>query len=119
MALNYATLIYEHAQEMFSRPITITPLASQPGAPAYDARGIYDTDEMNFMAMDGQIVSEQRTELFILEIEYPIMPTQGDLVLIPAVDDIPAVGQFEIKDASTNGGGETKLTIRKVLTAKP
>jgi hypothetical protein len=113
MALNYSTLVYEHCHEMFGRPIIVTPLVSQPAVSSYTNAGIFDTDELNVLAMDGSVISEQRTELFILENAFTVLPEQGDLVEIPAVDDIRGEGIFEIVDASTNGGGETKLTIRK------
>lgn len=113
MALNYSTLVYEHCHEMFGRPIIVTPLVSQPAVSSYTNAGIFDTDELNVLAMDGSVISEQRTELFILENAFTVLPEQGDLVEIPAVDDIKGEGIFEIVDASTNGGGETKLTIRK------
>ena len=43
MAVNFSTLVYLPNFDMFARPVTIIPMASQPGLPAFTARGIYDT----------------------------------------------------------------------------
>ena len=32
---------------------------------------------------------------------------------------MPELGEYEIIDSVTNGGGETTLTLRKVLPKKP
>jgi hypothetical protein len=119
MAVNFSKLVYEPNYDMFARPITITPLASQPGGAAYSNRGIFDTRALDVLAEDGSIFSDQQTILDILEVEFSVLPQQRDQVDIPAVEDIPAEGLFEVVDASSNGGGETTLVIRKVVTAKP
>jgi hypothetical protein len=119
MAVDFSALVYQHCHEMFGRPIIVTPRLSQPGQPAYSNDGVFRTRELNVLAMDGSIISEQQTLLFILESAFTIMPRQGDLIEIPAVESIPAQGSFEIIDASTNGAGETKLTIRRIQAPRP
>ena len=115
-----STLVYLPTQDMFARPITITPLASQPGVPAYAARGIVGTRAIDVSAMDGSIVSDQQTICDILEAEYAVLPVQLDHVFIPADTNAgPEMGLYQVIDADTNGGGETTLVIRKVQTAKP
>jgi hypothetical protein len=114
-----STLVYLPCQDLFGRPVTITPIASQPGAPAYSARGIYGTRALDVMGLDASIISEQQTILDIRDDEFAVLPAQFDLVNIPATDSVPAEGDFEIKDASRNGGGETTLVIRKLETAAP
>jgi hypothetical protein len=47
------------------------------------------------------------------------MPSQGDIVTIPANADLPALGDFNVIDVKSNGGGETTLTLRKVVVSKP
>jgi hypothetical protein len=68
---------------MFARPVTITPVASQPGAPPYNARGIYDTEEIDVEALDGSLHSTSRTVVDILANEFAVLPAQDDLVSIP------------------------------------
>ena len=120
MAVNFSELVYLPNQDMFSRPITITPLASQPGAPAYVTRGIYGTRAIDVSAQDGSIFSDQQTIIDIRDAEFAVVPEQLDRVLIPADTDAgAALGEFEVVDTESNGGGETTLVIRKVRTARP
>jgi len=124
MAVDFSSLIYAPGQDFFGRDVTISPIASAPGAAAYGARGIYGTRDTQIMTDAGMaIVSDQQTILDIRDNEWfnaglPL-PIQGDLIHIPAEGEIPAEGDFEITDTSRNGGGETTLVIRKFERAEP
>lgn len=115
MALDFPTLVYEPSYEVFSRPVTFTPKVGTP----FGGRGIFNTVPLDVLAEDGSILSGQKTILDILEKEYPVRPLQRDRVYIPAADGLPEEGSFEITDSVTNGGGETTLTIEKVVPVKP
>jgi len=120
VAINFSTLVYLPNYDTFARAITVTPLASQPGAPAYQSRGIYDTRPVDVAGMDGVIVSDQQTILDIREAEFTVIPDQLDRIYIgPDPDAGPALGDFEVVDADSNGGGETTLTLRRIMVAKP
>jgi hypothetical protein len=121
MALDFSTLVYLPNYDTFARAVTITPLASQPGAPAYAARGIYDTRPVDVQGMDGSIISDQQTILDVREAEFTVVPEQLDRIYIGPDADAGniGVGEYEVVDSETNGGGETTLIIRKVVTAKP
>ena len=69
---------------------------------------------------DGSILTDHRTILDVREIEYGVVPVQGDHVAIPADGGaMGALGSFQVIDARTNGGGETTLALRKLVTAVP
>jgi hypothetical protein len=119
MAIDFTNKIYLLAQNTYSVDCTFNPLKSQPGMSAYASRGIYDTRPMDVMGEDGSIISEQQTIFDIREAEYAVLPIQGDRVNIPFDCNGAALGDFEIMDADTNGGGETTLVIRKIMVAKP
>jgi hypothetical protein len=119
MPINWATEVYFPAHSLLARPVTITPLASQPNAGAYGARGIYNTEPIDILAEEGAIFSDTRTILDILEMDFPIRPIQGDLVSIPATGSIVEVGDFVVIDVKSNGGGETTLALRKLVDTKP
>jgi hypothetical protein len=120
MAVNWPMMVYAPNYDMFARPVTITPLASQPGLPAYNARGIFDTRGIDVQAEDGSIVNEQETILDVLETEFAVVPTQLDRIHIPADADAGGdLGDWEVTSAATNGGGETTLVIRRLLAARP
>lgn len=119
MAINFSQQVYLQTQDTYSRPVTVTPLTSQPNGQPYVTRGIFEVEAMDVAAMDGSIISETRIILDIREAEFAVLPMQGDLIDVPAVGGIPAEGQFEVLDADPNGGGETTLTLRHIVPAKP
>lgn len=116
MAINYSQMVYEHAQNTFGRPVTFTP----KGGASFTGRGIMDIDAIDVAAEDGSIISETRVVLDIRDDEYTVPPKQGDRVDIGGdPSGIPAQGPFEIIDADPNGGGETTLTLRRIVETKP
>ncbi len=119
MAIDFSTQVYEPTYSVFARSVTFAPIASQPNQPPYTGRGIYSTQALEVLTENQSILSDQVTILDILEREFTIMPQQGDRIIIPSDGSLPELGEFEIIDSNTNGGGETTLTIRKVVTANP
>jgi hypothetical protein len=119
MPVNFSDLVYLPNFDMFARAITITPVASQAGQPSYASRGIFDTVPIDVVALDGSILSEQRTILDVRDVELAVLPIQGDQVAIPADGGLPDAGNWEVIDSVRNGGGETTLTLRKLMAAKP
>lgn len=118
MAVDFSTLLYQATQNVFARAITITPIVSNPGAPAFTMRGIYDSGPVDIETDMGTVmISDQTTIVDIRDNELfamgQVLPQQGDLIHIPAEGAIPAEGDFEVTDADRNAGGETTLTIRK------
>jgi len=120
MAVNFSKLVLLPNYATFARPVTIDPVASQPGVPAYPARGIFNTDDVDVEGEDGEIYSDQQTVLDVLEAEFAVVPQQLDRIFIPADAEAgPELGWYEIMDADTDGGGETTLVLRKWGAAKP
>lgn len=117
MPINFSDQLYVHTQDTYGRTVTITPGISQPTGSDYVARGILDTKDIDVVALDGSIISEQRTILDIREAEYAVLPMQGDQVAIPGDSGLPDAGLWEIIDVVRNGGGETTLTLRKIMAA--
>jgi hypothetical protein len=120
MAINFSEDVYRIAQDLYSRVIIITPKASQPNAAAYTARGILEQEAIDVAGLDNSIISEMRIILDIRDAEFTVQPLQGDLIDIPAdVSGLPAEGQLEVIDTDQNGGGESTLTLRRIVQAKP
>lgn len=119
MPVNFSDQVYLPCFDTFARVVTITPVASQAGQAAYVTRGIFDTVPIDVVALDGSILSEQRTILDVRDVELAVLPIQGDQIAIPADGGLPDAGNWEVIDSVRNGGGETTLTLRKLLTAKP
>jgi hypothetical protein len=119
MGMNFSTMIYAPNFAQWARPITFNPVASQPGQAAFAARGIWHQDRIDVVMMDGSMFVDQQDSMDILEAEFPILPQQFDRIVIPADNDIPAEGEYEVVSATRNGGGETNLVLRKWLPALP
>ena len=118
MAVNFSLLDYKPNFDVWARPITVIP---QTGG-SFFARGIYDTRGTVIQTEAGLAVeSDQETILDVRDDEfYEIgreVPVQGDQIDIPQDGAITVgVGLYEVTDAAANGGGETTLVIRKVVT---
>jgi len=120
MAINFSEQVYRQNQDTFSRPVTFTPISSQPNGSPYTARGILEQEAIDVAGLDNSIISESRIILDIRDAEFTVQPLQGDLVDIPADSSgLPAEGQFEVIDTDQNGGGESTLTLRRIVQAKP
>ena len=119
MAINFSRQVYKPTFDTFARPVTFTPLASQPGHLAYTGRGIYSTQPIDVLAEDTSIFSDTRTILDVIEDEFLVVPIQGDTLLIDASADLPLIGSFEVIEVKSNGGGETSLSLRRLMETKP
>src|SRR4249920_2942941 len=119
MPVDFSNEVYAQTQNLYGRVVTFTPVSSQPNSSSYVSRGILDIEAIDVVGLDNSIFSETRVILDIRDVEFSVMPLQGDLVDIPSDGGLPAEGQFEIIDADPNGGGETTLTLRRVVQAKP
>lgn len=118
MTIDFSTQILIPAYNVFARPVTFTPTASQPSQPSYDARGIYDSQAIEVMT-EGALMTDARTILDIREIEFSVLPAQGDTLVIPAIASVPEAGTFEVVSRDSNGGGETTLSLRRIMTSRP
>jgi hypothetical protein len=116
MGIDWSDDLYAPCQDVFSRPVTVTPLASQPGAPAYPARGIFNTNIINVLLEDGSLYGEQQTILDILIADYAVLPLQGDQINIPVdpVSGMAARGVFMVTNRGDNAGGEMTLELKRV-----
>jgi hypothetical protein len=120
MGVNFSTLVKLPCQDMFSVPITVDPIASRPGEAAFAARGIFNTGATDVGLEDGSIFSDQHTILDVRDAEFgEVPPIQGDRITIPVDSNGAPLGEFEVQDASKDGGGQTTLTLRKYEVAKP
>src|SRR5262245_25427101 len=111
--------MYGPVFDLYAVAVTISPLASQPGQPAYGTRGVFNTVPINVEALDGSVISEQRTILDIRESEFTVLPMQLDRVTIPADCNGVPLGEWEITDIDTDGVGMSTLQLRRWMPATP
>ena len=116
MAVNLDVLLQSPTFDFWAVPVTFSPRKSQPGQPAYPGRGILNTYTTDIPGSDGSIYSDQRTILDIRESEFAVLPRQNDHIVIPLDCNNVPKGEYVIVDASSDGGGQTMLTIKKYQT---
>jgi len=114
MGVDFATWVYLPNFDLFARSLTFYPLKSQPNSPSFQARGIFDTNEIDIIGMNSEIITDSRTELDIFMPEWPVYPVQGDVVDIAWEDDVDG-GLFQVADVHGHGnaGGELTLTLAR------
>lgn len=117
MPVNLDVLLQASVFDFWAIKATFIPVASQPGAPSYSGRGIYNTWDIDVAAEDGSIYSDQRTLFDVRKSEFAVPPRQNDHVIIPFDCSNQPLGEYQIIDVDDNGGGQLYLTIRKVETA--
>jgi hypothetical protein len=114
MPIDFATWVYSPCFDTFARQLTFYPTVSQPNVSAFQARGIFDTNDVDVQALDGSIYTDARTELDIYMPEWSVYPKQGDMVDIPWAADVDG-GLFLIADVHGHGnaGGELTCTLTR------
>lgn len=113
MAVNFSTEVYRPCFDVFSVRATFHPVFSQPDGESFNARGIYDTDEIDVVAENGSMFIDQKTIFDIRTAEFTILPQQHDRVTIPFDCNGAPLGTFEIVDVTNNGGGEATLVLKR------
>jgi|SRR5262245_3611868 len=122
LAPNLSTLVLLPNFDVWARPIIVNPVASQPGAPPYSARfddvglplrGIFYTTPLDVQGENGMILSDQKTELDVREVEFGVVPVQFDRIIIPVDGTIPDEGEWEVRSSSRDGEGCTTLSIQR------
>ena len=113
MAVNLDVLLQSPIFDFWAVPVTFMP----NGGASFIGRGILDTYAVDVQALDGSIFTDQRTILDIRESEFATLPKQNDQLNIPVDCNNVPKGTYQVIDATTNGGGQTTLTIRKLMTA--
>jgi hypothetical protein len=119
MPVDFETMLFLQTQDVFSRTIQVTPVASQPGAAAYTRRGIFNTIDIITQTELGPVVSDQKDIVDILDGEFPIPPEQRDLIFIPADGGLKELGWFEVVSVATNGVGQITLDVREYGAPAP
>ena len=108
MAVDFDTLVLGPSMDVFSEPITITPIVSQPGQPTYQARGVFSSRPVDIATEDGGVVSDMQTTLGIRLSEFVVPPSAGDQTTVKGT-------LYTVEDPDEDGQGGSKLTLRKVI----
>jgi hypothetical protein len=112
--IDFDATVLSACQAAFARPIIITPTVSQPGAPAYTARGIWTERPVEVGLEDSSVMISQDLTLGLRRSEFAVMVLQGDTVEIPAAATMPRIGICAIDKINTDGQGDVQLILKKV-----
>jgi hypothetical protein len=110
--IDFDGLVLAPAMEIFARPITVTPLKSQPGHPAFEARGVWASKPVDVPLEDGSILSSQDHRLGVRWSEFLVPLAQGDQIEVDAHLSAPRLGIFLIEDGDDDGQGGTDLSLK-------
>jgi len=117
--VDFDALVLKPCEDTFSRPITVTPLMSQPGQPSYAARGIYTKKPVDVATEGGAVFSDHQPTLGIRYSEFQVKPLARDLVAIPAYLQWPVIGNFEIITIDDDSEGHGRCWLRRLLPTAP
>lgn len=112
--IDFDSLVLSPVQDIFARPIIVTPLQSQPGAPPYNARGVWSAKPADVLLEDGSVLNSQDLTLGIRKSEFAVMIEQGDTIEIPAAGPYPRVGICAIDKFNVDGQGGVELVLKIV-----
>ncbi|MET3996007.1 hypothetical protein ABID65_007679 [Bradyrhizobium sp. S3.9.2] len=110
--IDFDALVLRPAGDIFQIKVSVTPLVTQPGQPAYEANGVYNKRDLDVEMQDGTIFSDHEVSLGIRLWDFVTPPDQGDLITIIDIRH-PAFGQqYWVGDSDEDGQGGATLLLR-------
>ena len=116
MAVNLDVLLQGPIFDFWAVPVTFIAAGVAAGTACVSRARHSQHLQHRVAGIDGSLYSDQRTILDIRESEFAVLPQQNDHVIIPLDCNNVPKGEYQIVDASSDGGGQTMLTIRKYET---
>ncbi len=104
--IDFSALVLGPAMAAFGQPMTVTPVVSQPGAPAYSARGSWSWKPVQEELPDGTYHSTNQPAIGIRLADFAVPPKQDDTLVM-------AQGAFTIIDVVPDGQGGADLKLRQ------
>jgi hypothetical protein len=107
MPVDFDTLVLKPAMDVFSKSMTVKPIASQPFAPVYTARGVWSKRPVDIATEGGGILSseERKIGVRLSEFTVPIVP----------LDQVWFGGEwYWVDDVDEDGQGGASLTLKAV-----
>ncbi|MBP2494708.1 hypothetical protein ABID82_006948 [Methylobacterium sp. PvP062] len=97
----------------FGRPVTVTPPASTPVRPPFDATGVWTVRNTNVGLEAEQSLNTTVLTLGIRLSDWTYEPEQFALVRMPAAGFYPDEGTLWIDDIDPDGQGGATLTLKR------
>jgi hypothetical protein len=114
--MDFEALVLGPNEVIHGRPVSIIPLMSQPGLPAYPSTAIWSSKSETFLLAEGTLVSDQSDWIGLRVIDLPaILPAIQDRVNIPGrVPGWPPSPTFWISEVRLDGQGGVQLQLRGI-----
>ncbi|MGY3278130.1 head-tail joining protein [Bradyrhizobium sp. S3.7.6] len=128
MGVDFSKLVLAPAMATFAKPVTVTPVVSQPNAAPYTARGIWTIQNTQILGESGNIYSTVNIKLGIRLADFPATaPGQGDKIttlasdlplglLDGALDPTITYIDFLLDDVTPDGQGGLSLSLKRVIS---
>lgn len=107
MSLDFDTLVLKPAMDVFSKAMIVKPLASQPLASVYAARGVWSKRPVDIATEGGGILSseEKKIGIRLSEFAVPVAP----------LDQVQFDGEwYWVDDVDEDGQGGASLALKAV-----
>jgi hypothetical protein len=126
MSLDLSALVLGPNMDVWAKPVTVTPIKSQPGQSAYSAQGIWTQSDIDVLLDGGERLASSTLTLGIKLDDFAaagagVWPAVGDQISVLR-SDIPGLAagvtgsaNFVIDVVRPDGQGGAKLTL-KALT---
>jgi hypothetical protein len=124
MPIDFSSLVLAPNMDIFSRPVVISPLKSQPNIGSYAARGIWTMNSVNIVTEEGGQLSSTTLHFGIKLSDFVIAPKQGDWISTTASQiplaywqgdvDPNANVDFIVDNFSPDGQGGADLILKRV-----
>ena len=103
--IDFDALVLAPLQNLFGKPIIVTPIASQPGVAPYVARGDLRIQNVDMPLEDG-IMSTQVITMGVRKADFAVFVAPGDTIL--------AGGKpYLIDDTDDDAQGHSILTLKR------
>lgn len=122
MSVDLSALVLGPCMDAWAKPVTITPVKSQPTAAPFGMRGVWIVDNINLVADNGAPFSSRTIKFGIKLDELSIPLAQGDYIRTLA-SDLPmgyvrdvvpgAVVDFIIDNDQPDGQGGVVLILKR------
>lgn len=106
MATDFSGLVLAPNMDIFARDLIVTPFASQPGSPAYPARGIFSSKPVIIETATHYHSTTQPTLGIKLD-EFPVTPLQQD-----QIEDVETGITYTIADITPDGQGGASIVLK-------
>lgn len=117
MPIDFDALVLGPCMATFGEPITVDPLASQPGQAPYQSTGIFSSRSYEVSLPDGSLMMTQITTLGVQLSQFVIPPAERDVITVGGLPGSPPSRPYPVQyiaaDVQKDGQGGMTMTLRK------